>query len=114
MEYLPTIARRLHHSRELGEPFDFLTWFEYAPEHNQAFEELVVKLRATEEWEGRPLPRRLNLCGEEIEHIREGKHGARSWPEWRSDSSDDFGVVRRAFDDGFGKRGGRQTAENVE
>jgi hypothetical protein len=42
MEYLPTIARRLHHSRELGEPFDFLTWFEYAPEHNQAFEELVV------------------------------------------------------------------------
>jgi chlorite dismutase len=33
MKYLPAIARRLHHSRELGEPFDFLTWFEYAPEH---------------------------------------------------------------------------------
>jgi hypothetical protein len=31
MEYLPAVARRLHHSRELGEPFDFLTWFEYAP-----------------------------------------------------------------------------------
>ena len=30
MEYLPAVARRLHHSRELGEPFDFLTWFEYA------------------------------------------------------------------------------------
>jgi hypothetical protein len=31
LEYLPAVARRLHHSRELGEPFDFLTWFEYAP-----------------------------------------------------------------------------------
>jgi chlorite dismutase len=26
IEYLPAVARRLHHSRELGEPFDFLTW----------------------------------------------------------------------------------------
>lgn len=50
MEYLPAVARRLHHSRELGEPFDFLTWFEYAPEHAESFEELVRRLRATEEW----------------------------------------------------------------
>ena len=50
MEYLPGVARRLHHSRELGEPFDFLTWFEYAPEHVGAFEELVQRLRKTEEW----------------------------------------------------------------
>lgn len=50
LEYLPAVARRLHHSRELGEPFDFLTWFEYAPEHSTAFEELVVRLRETEEW----------------------------------------------------------------
>lgn len=50
LEYLPAIARRLHHSRELGEPFDFLTWFEFAPEHAGAFEELVRRLRATEEW----------------------------------------------------------------
>ncbi len=50
MEYLPAVARRLHHSRELGEPFDFLTWFEYAPEHAAAFEELVARLRATAEW----------------------------------------------------------------
>ncbi len=50
LEYLPAIARRLHHGRELGEPFDFLTWFEYAPEHADAFEELVRRLRATEEW----------------------------------------------------------------
>jgi len=48
--YLPAIARRLHHGRDLGESFDFLTWFEYAPQHAIAFEELVALLRATEEW----------------------------------------------------------------
>ena len=31
-------------------PFDFLTWFEFAPEHAAAFDELVAMLRATEEW----------------------------------------------------------------
>src|SRR5215472_7148531 len=30
LEYLPAVARRLHHCRDLGETFDFLTWFEYA------------------------------------------------------------------------------------
>ena len=48
--YLPAVARRLHHSRDLGEPFDFLTWFEFAPEHAAAFEALVEALRATHEW----------------------------------------------------------------
>jgi chlorite dismutase len=48
--YLPAIARRLHHGRDLGEPFDFLTWFEFGPEHADAFEELVGRLRETEEW----------------------------------------------------------------
>jgi chlorite dismutase len=51
LEYLPQIARRLHHSRDLGEPFDFLTWFEFAPEHCGAFDELVGRLRASEEWQ---------------------------------------------------------------
>jgi chlorite dismutase len=51
LEYLPAIARRLHHSRDLGEPFDFLTWFEFAPQHTKAFDELLVRLRATREWE---------------------------------------------------------------
>ncbi len=51
LEYLPAIARRLYHGRELGEPFDFLTWFEYAPKDARAFEELVRRLRSTEEWE---------------------------------------------------------------
>ncbi|MEO8018746.1 MAG: chlorite dismutase family protein [Pseudomonadota bacterium] len=50
MEYLPRIARRLHHCRDLGEPFDFLTWFEFAPEDEAAFDELLARLRATEEW----------------------------------------------------------------
>jgi chlorite dismutase len=51
MDYLPAIARRLHHARELGEPFDFLTWFEYAPEHEPAFDEMLARLRAQREWE---------------------------------------------------------------
>ena len=50
LEYLPAVARRLHHGRDLGEPFDFLTWFEFAPEHAAALEELVRRLRETEEW----------------------------------------------------------------
>jgi len=51
LEYLPAIARRLHHSRDLFELFDFLTWFEYAPEQSAAFEELVSRLRHTKEWD---------------------------------------------------------------
>jgi hypothetical protein len=50
LDYLPAVARRLHHGRDLGEPFDFLTWFEFSPEHAEAFEELVIRLRETEEW----------------------------------------------------------------
>lgn len=52
LKYLPAVARRLHHCRDLGEgePFDFLTWFEYAPSDAAAFEALVAELRATEEW----------------------------------------------------------------
>jgi chlorite dismutase len=51
MKYLPAVARRLHHGRDLDEPFDFLTWFEYAPQDAPAFEELVARLRATPEWD---------------------------------------------------------------
>lgn len=50
LDYLPMIARRLHHGRDLGEAFDFLTWFEFAPADAGRFEELVVRLRATKEW----------------------------------------------------------------
>ena len=50
LEYLPVVARRLHHGRDLGETFDFLTWFEYPPEASTEFEDLVKRLRSTEEW----------------------------------------------------------------
>jgi hypothetical protein len=49
-KYLPAIARRLYHARDIGGPFDFLTWFEFAPESIGAFDELVGRLRETEEW----------------------------------------------------------------
>lgn len=51
MTYLPAIARQLYHCRDLAQPFDFLTWFEYSPEFTDAFEELVAKLRSTIEWQ---------------------------------------------------------------
>jgi chlorite dismutase len=53
LEYLPAIARRLHHCRDLSgaEPFDFLTWFEFAEEHTKAFDNLLERLRASAEWQ---------------------------------------------------------------
>jgi chlorite dismutase len=52
LEYLPAIARRLHHCRDLttAEPFDFLTWFEFAGRDTGAFDQLLQRLRATPEW----------------------------------------------------------------
>ncbi len=50
IKYPPAIARKLYHCRDIGEPFDFLTWFEYAPSDSEAFEELVHTFRKTVEW----------------------------------------------------------------
>jgi chlorite dismutase len=50
LDYLPAIARQLHHCRDLGEPFDFLTWFEFAASETNLFKELLARLRDTEEW----------------------------------------------------------------
>ena len=50
LRYLPAIARRLYHARDLGEPFDFLTWFEFSEADAGAFDDLVGRLRETEEW----------------------------------------------------------------
>lgn len=50
LEYLPAVSRRLHHCRDIGGPFDFLTWFEFAPADAGRFEDLVARLRATPEW----------------------------------------------------------------
>ena len=53
LEYLPAIARRLHHCRDLteAEPFDFLTWFEFSTTDSSAFDKLLARLRASAEWE---------------------------------------------------------------
>lgn len=52
LDYLPAVARKLYHARNLdGEPFDFLTWFEFAPEDEAAFDAMLVRLRAGAEWE---------------------------------------------------------------
>ena len=51
LRYLPAVALRLHHGRDLGEPFDFITWFEYAPSQAAAFDALVASLRQSEEWQ---------------------------------------------------------------
>ncbi len=51
LDYLPAIARRLFHSRDLGEPFDFLTWFEFAAADETAFDHMLDRLRASEEWQ---------------------------------------------------------------
>ncbi len=52
LRYLPAVARRLHHCRDLGEaePFDFVTLFDYAGADAPAFEQMVAELRASEEW----------------------------------------------------------------
>ena len=52
LQYFPELARRLHHCRDLSEnePFDFLTWFEYAPAQEAVFNKLLAALRAIEEW----------------------------------------------------------------
>lgn len=65
MDYLPAVARKLHHGRDLGEPFDFLTWFEYAPADEPAFDHMLERLRATEEWTyvGREVDIRLERAG---------------------------------------------------
>jgi len=52
LQHFPELARRLHHCRDLSEnePFDFLTWFEYVPADEAAFNTLLAALRATPEW----------------------------------------------------------------
>lgn len=52
LEFLPAVARRLHHCRDLSfsEPFDFLTWFEFAEACSDDFDRLLTRLRASEEW----------------------------------------------------------------
>jgi hypothetical protein len=50
MDYVPGVARFLIHCRDTGGPFDFLTWFEFDESAEAAFDEMLTRLRATEEW----------------------------------------------------------------
>jgi hypothetical protein len=52
LRHLPAVSRRLHHCRDLGsvQPFDFLTWFDYAPEHESAFDDMLAAQRSWPEW----------------------------------------------------------------
>jgi hypothetical protein len=52
LQYFPELPRRLHHCRDLSEnePFDFLTWFEFEPAQEAAFNKLLAELRAIPEW----------------------------------------------------------------
>jgi hypothetical protein len=51
-EYLSAVSRQLVHCRDQARaPFDFLTWFEFAPADEGRFDELLEKLRATPEWD---------------------------------------------------------------
>ncbi|MBL9169228.1 MAG: chlorite dismutase family protein [Verrucomicrobiales bacterium] len=52
LDALPAIARRLHHCRDLSEaePFDFITWFEFAAKDVAVFDQTLERLRISEEW----------------------------------------------------------------
>jgi hypothetical protein len=51
VDYLSAVARQLVHCRDQpGAQFDFLTWFEFKPEDEARFDELLALLRATPEW----------------------------------------------------------------
>lgn len=50
LDHLPRVRRTLFHCRELGGPFDFLTWFEFDQGYDHGFQQLLDDLRACEEW----------------------------------------------------------------
>ncbi len=70
LDYPPPVARRLRHGRDLGEPFDFITLFEYAPQHAPMFDQMLERLRATHEWTfiDREVDIRLERIHDEIEN----------------------------------------------
>ena len=50
IEHGPAISRRVHRARDREEPFDVLTWFEFAPDLQSALNDVVARLRDSEEW----------------------------------------------------------------
>jgi len=49
-KYLNEIDRILYHSKDLHQEFDFVTWFNFLPHHENAFNDLVRTLRESLEW----------------------------------------------------------------
>jgi hypothetical protein len=52
LRYLPAVARRLLHCRDLEReaPFDFLGFLDFSPADEPAFDDMLSELRATKEW----------------------------------------------------------------
>jgi hypothetical protein len=50
MRYVPAIASRTYYGYELGENFDVLMWFEFAPDDADTFDYVLYQLRETTEW----------------------------------------------------------------
>ena len=50
LRFLPAIARRLCFRRDLGDPFDFVVWFEFCARDTAVFDDLVAAMRSSEEW----------------------------------------------------------------
>ncbi|MBB3354148.1 chlorite dismutase [Rhizobium lentis] len=52
LRYLPAVARRLLHCRDLetAAPFDFLGFLDFAPADEPAFDDMLGQLRSTKEW----------------------------------------------------------------
>jgi hypothetical protein len=50
IEHGPAISRRIHRARDRDEPFDVLTWFEFAPDQQGDVQEMVARLRDSGEW----------------------------------------------------------------
>lgn len=52
LRYLPAVARRLLHCRDLEDqaPFDFLAYLDYAPVDGVAFDDMMDLFRKTKEW----------------------------------------------------------------
>ena len=52
LRYLPAVARRLLHCRDLEDeaPFDFIGFLDFAPESEAPFDDMLGQLRATKEW----------------------------------------------------------------
>ena len=52
IRYLPAIARRLLHCRDLATeaPFDFIGFLDFASDDERAFDKMMSELRSTNEW----------------------------------------------------------------